>query len=105
MSFLVVNIYDVIVLPSVDTEKMAEIEFRRFYEYARLAENKDELLLQLETLAGDYGLELDNFVTIFDEEKEALPMPILRKITKQICLYMNEQGYTLHKKCFYSKCI
>ena len=65
------NIYDVIVLPSVETEKMAEIEFRRFYEYARLAENKDELLLQLETLAGDYGLELDNFVATFDEEKEA----------------------------------
>ena len=65
------NIYDVIVLPSAETEKMAEIEFRRFYEYARLAENKDKLLLQLETLAGDYGLELDNFVTTFDEEKEA----------------------------------
>ena len=60
------NIYDVIVLPSVETEKMAEIEFRRFYEYARLAENKDKLLLQLETLAGDYGLELDNFVTTFN---------------------------------------
>ena len=65
------NIYDVIVLPSWETEKMAEIELRRFYEYARLAVNKDELLLQLESLAGDYGLELDDFVTTFDDEKEA----------------------------------
>ena len=65
------NIYDVIVLPSWETEKMAEIELRRFYEYARLAENKKELLLQLESLAGDYGLELDSFVTTFDDEKEA----------------------------------
>jgi superfamily II DNA or RNA helicase len=65
------NIYDVIVLPSVETDKMAEIELRRFYEYARLAENKDELLHQLENLADDYGLDLDTFVTTFDEEKEA----------------------------------
>ena len=65
------NIYDVIVLPSMETEKMAEIEFRRFYEYARLAENKGDLLLQLETMAGDYGLELDNFIATFDEEEEA----------------------------------
>jgi hypothetical protein len=50
---------------------MAEIELRRFYEYARLAVNKDELFLQLESLAGDYGLELDDFVTTFDDEKEA----------------------------------
>ena len=28
-------------------------------------------------------------------------MSILQKITKQICPYMNEQGYTLSKKCFY----
>ena len=64
------NIYDVIVLPSWETEKMAEIELRRFYEYARLAVNKDELLLQLESLAGDYGLELDDFVTTFDDEDD-----------------------------------
>ena len=64
------NIYDVIVLPSIDTKKMAEIEFRRFYEYARLAENSDTLLPQLEHLAADYGLEIDDFVTIFDDEVE-----------------------------------
>ena len=49
---------------------MAEIEFRRFYEYARLAENKDELLAQLEHLAADYGLEMNDFITIFDDEVE-----------------------------------
>lgn len=64
------NIYDVIVLPSYETGKMAEIEFRRFYEYARLAENKDELLAQLEHLAADYGLEMNDFITIFDDEVE-----------------------------------
>ena len=64
------NIYDVIVLPSIDTKKMAEIEFRRFYEYAHLAENSDTLLPQLEHLAADYGLEIDDFVTIFDDEVE-----------------------------------
>ena len=57
-------------LPSAETEKMAEIEFRRFYEYARLAENKIELLDQLKNLAADYGLELNNFITIFDDEVE-----------------------------------
>lgn len=65
------NIYDVIVLPSHSTVKMAEIELRRFYEYARLAINQEDLLAQLETIAGDYGLELDDFITIFDEGKEA----------------------------------
>ncbi len=65
------NIYDVIVLPSHGTPKMAEIELRRFYEYARLAINHEELLLQLDDLAADYGLELENFITTFDDGKEA----------------------------------
>lgn len=65
------NIYDVIVLPSHEATKMAEIEFRRFYEYARLAINQEELLSKLELLAGDYGLTLEDFVTTFDEGKEA----------------------------------
>lgn len=65
------NIYDVIVLPSCLTPKLAEIELRRFYEYARLAMNQEENLLQLESLAADYGLALENFVTTFDEGKEA----------------------------------
>lgn len=65
------NIYDVIVLPSHETIKMAEIELRRFYEYARLAINADEMLNQLDTLAADYGLNLDDFITTFDDGKEA----------------------------------
>lgn len=65
------NIYDVVVLPSYATPKMAEIELRRFYEYARLAVNHDPLLLQLEELASDYGLAVEDFVTTFDEGKEA----------------------------------
>ncbi|MBR5173741.1 MAG: hypothetical protein IKW16_02195, partial [Clostridia bacterium] len=49
------NIYDVIVLPSTDTPKMAEIELRRFYEYARLAENKDMSgkFLRIKVLSAD----------------------------------------------------
>lgn len=65
------NIYDVIVLPSSVTPKMAEIELRRFYEYARLAINQERLLFQLENLASDYELALDDFITTFDEDKEA----------------------------------
>lgn len=65
------NIYDVVVLPSYGTPKMAEIELRRFYEYARLAVNSENLLSQLEDIAADYGLTLDDFTTTFDEGKEA----------------------------------
>lgn len=65
------NIYDVIVLPSHATIKMAEIELRRFYEYARLAVNSDEVLAQFDALSADYGLVLEDFITTFDEGKEA----------------------------------
>ena len=65
------NIYDVIVLPSSETPKMAEIELRRYYEYARLAMNHKDLLTQLEELSADYKLQLDDYVTKFDEGKEA----------------------------------
>ena len=65
------NIYDVIVLPSFETPKMAEIELRRFYEYARLAINKDELLVQISTLANKYGLEEQDYIASYDEGKEA----------------------------------
>lgn len=64
------NIYDVVVLPSYDTPKMAEIELRRFYEYARLSINHEALLLRLENLASEYGLVLEDFITKFDEDKE-----------------------------------
>lgn len=62
------NIYDVIVLPSNNTPKMAEIELRRFYEYARLAINHEVLLTQIEDLASEYGLVLEDFIAKFDEE-------------------------------------
>ena len=42
---------------------MAEIELRRFYEYARLAINNESLLSQLDDLASDYGLTTEDFVT------------------------------------------
>lgn len=64
------NIYDVVVLPSHETTKMAEIELRRYYEYARLAINSDDLLTKLEDIAADYGLVIDDFITTFDEGKE-----------------------------------
>ena len=50
---------------------MAEIELRRFYEYARLAENKDELLVQISTIAAKYGLEESDYIATFDDGKEA----------------------------------
>lgn len=65
------NIYDVIVLPSSGTPKIAEIELRRFHEYARLAINSEPLIAQLEDLASDYGLTAEDFITTFDEGKEA----------------------------------
>lgn len=65
------NIYDVIVLPSHETPKLAEIELRRFYEYARLSLESEKLLIQLEDIANEYGLEIDDFITTFDEGKEA----------------------------------
>ena len=54
------NIYDVIVLPSSDVTAWASIEFRRFYEYAKLAINKDELLEELQEKLDYYGLTIDD---------------------------------------------
>ena len=64
------NIYDVIVLPSPMTPKMAEIELRRYYEYARLAINNDTLLKDLSRIATQYGLNISEFVAQYDEGKE-----------------------------------
>lgn len=49
-------IYDVVVLPSSDCISMAKIELRRFYEYSKLALNKDDLLITLDELLNDYNL-------------------------------------------------
>ena len=65
------NIYDVIVLPSYETPKMAEIELRRFYEYARLSKEPEKLLAQLENIAAEYRLDIDTFITTYDDGKEA----------------------------------
>lgn len=58
----VAKIYDVIVLPSQDTKTMAEIEFRRFFEYSKLAINKKELIEKLEYYLSMYNLDYDNIV-------------------------------------------
>lgn len=54
------SIYDVIVLPSHDNKQFAEIEFRRYLEYAKLAINKDDLLEKLNDLIEEYELSLDD---------------------------------------------
>lgn len=56
----IAHIYDVIVLPSISNKSMAEIEFRRYYEYSRLAKNKDVLLDKLERFLSDYDLSYDD---------------------------------------------
>lgn len=56
----IAHIYDVIVLPSISNRPFAEIEFRRFFEYGRLALNKDELLIKLEEYLSEYSLTMDS---------------------------------------------
>ncbi|MDR1700205.1 MAG: hypothetical protein LBR68_03345, partial [Lachnoclostridium sp.] len=62
----VAHIYDVIVLPSCSNKSFAEIEFRRFYEYSKLALNKDVLLEELEHYLERYNLTNDDIK--FDNE-------------------------------------
>jgi superfamily II DNA or RNA helicase len=65
------KIFDVIVLPSPSTPRMALIEFRRFYEYARLSICAEELLSEMEIHLRDYGITLEEIIgeTIPDEEE------------------------------------
>lgn len=56
----IANIYDVIVLPSVSNKAFAQIEFRRFYEYSRLALNSSELIDILERYMEEYDLSYDD---------------------------------------------
>ena len=60
------HIYDVIVLPSTENTSFVEIELRRFYEYSRLALNKDELDRKLDDLLSEYGLETNDI--LFDND-------------------------------------
>ncbi len=64
------TIYDVIVLPSLNCPKLALIEFRRYYEYARLALNSDEKLIELQRYLDRYNLTYDDikFNTDIDME-------------------------------------
>ncbi len=59
------KIYDVIVLPSHDMQGWAKIEFRRFYEYARLARNWDKLEPELELHLSTYGLSIED-IDVYD---------------------------------------
>ena len=64
------DIYDVVVLPSAMCPKMAIIELRRYYEYAKLALNKEERLAELQTLLSQYGLRLKDIMFNTDLEVE-----------------------------------
>lgn len=56
----IAHIYDVIVLPSFSNKNFAEIEFRRFYEYSRLALNAEFLIKQLQNYLYRYQLSLED---------------------------------------------
>lgn len=62
------TIYDVIVLPSKETKGIAQIELRRFNEYAKLATNGKELMSQLNDLLNEYDLTYDDIT--FDDSIE-----------------------------------
>ena len=64
------NIYDVIVLPSSDCIGMAKIELRRFYEYAKLADNFEEIKHEFYDLMSDYGLMDEDIEYSFDNIPE-----------------------------------
>jgi superfamily II DNA or RNA helicase/HKD family nuclease len=71
------EILDVIVLPNnINANKVAEIELRRFYEFARLSLNKEENFTILDSLLQRYGLEMtdilidNNIDEIWEEENE-----------------------------------
>lgn len=66
-------IYDVIVLPSVDLQAWAKIEFRRYLEYARLSLNWDELETELNDYLIEYGLTIDD-VDVYDYEDMEEPL-------------------------------
>lgn len=61
------HIYDVIVLPSTETIGWALIELRRFREYARLAKNCGELLVELDNLTAQYGIS-DEALDVYEYE-------------------------------------
>lgn len=62
------DIYDIIVLPSHDMDNWAKIELRRFYEYAKLSENWDELEPELDEMLNEYSLSIDD-IDVYDYEE------------------------------------
>ena len=67
------EIFDIIVLPSMDTIGWAIIEFRRFKEYAKLALNADALLNELQAQLSCYGLTFDDIRAFEYEDIEVNP--------------------------------
>ena len=65
----VANIYDVIVLPPAN-RTFAQIEFRRFYEYARLADNAEYCIRELEELLIQYNLEMEDIMDLEENEDD-----------------------------------
>ena len=49
-------------LPSVTNTAFAEIEFRRFYEYSRLALNKADLRNKLDKLLSEYNMTMEDIL-------------------------------------------
>lgn len=66
----IANIYDVIVLPSNNSHSFALIELRRFYEYARLANNYEECMQDLDDLMSRYGIGQEEFSDMEDMEAD-----------------------------------
>ena len=55
-------------VPSDSMSNFALIELRRFYEYARLADNKDNCLEELEDLSIRYGIDMEVIMQTEDNE-------------------------------------
>lgn len=64
------KIYDVIVLPSQNCPKMAIIELRRYYEYAKLAINSEETMNELDIMLKNYGLTIEDVELYTEVESE-----------------------------------
>lgn len=62
------TIYDVIVLPTQDLQNWAKIEFRRFYEYAKLALNWKDLEQELTNYLTLYNLSFKD-INVYDYDE------------------------------------
>lgn len=65
----IANIYDVIVLPPTN-KIFAQIELRRFYEYARLADNADYCIRELEDMLVQYNLDMEDIMDLEENEDD-----------------------------------